>query len=63
MVISKINKDVFDDAQKSLRDFRHEQAVVQVAQMAATCEQVPLNVQNQTINMIAVDCLQQGGNE
>jgi len=38
-----------------------EQAVVQIAGMAVSCEQVPLRVENQTINMIAVDCLQQNG--
>ena len=34
-----------------------EQAVIQIAGMAVSCEQVPLRVENQTINMIAVDCL------
>lgn len=38
-----------------------EQAVIQVAQQAVTCEQVPLRIENQTINMIAVECLQQQG--
>ncbi len=37
--------------------YGYTQAVTQVAQMAVTCEQVPLNVENTTINMIAVDCL------
>ncbi len=37
----------------------YEQAILQVAQQAATCQQVPLNVQNQTITLIAVECLQQ----
>ena len=37
--------------------YGYEQAVVQVAQQAVTCEQVPLRVENQTINMIAVECL------
>jgi len=35
----------------------YEQAVVQVAQQAATCQQVPLRVENQTINVVAVECL------
>ncbi len=47
--------------------YGYEQAVVQIAGMAVSCEQVPLNVgpqgddpegPNQIINMIAVDCLQ-----
>jgi len=36
----------------------YEQAIIQVVQQAATCEQVPLRVEDQTINIIAVDCLQ-----
>lgn len=36
-----------------------ESAITQVAQQAATCQQVPLNIQNQTITLIAVECLQQ----
>ncbi len=40
--------------------YGYEQAIVQIAQMATTCKQVPLRVENQTMNMIAVDCLNQG---
>ena len=36
----------------------YEQAIVQLIQQAATCQQVPVTFQNQTINMIAVECLQ-----
>ncbi len=37
-----------------------KQAVFQIAQIAATCQQVPLRLENnKTINLIAVDCLQQ----
>ncbi len=51
--------------------YGYEQAVVQMAGMAVSCEQVPLNLgpsrddpagPNQTINMIAVECLNQGVN-
>jgi len=38
--------------------YGYEQAVIQVAQQAATCQQVPLTIENQTINLIAVECLQ-----
>ena len=41
--------------------YGYEQAVIQIVEMSANCEQVPLRVENQTINMIAVDCLQQNG--
>jgi Tfp pilus assembly protein PilO len=37
----------------------YEQAVIQLVQQALTCQQVPIRVQNQTINIIAVECLQQ----
>jgi len=33
--------------------------VLEIARVAITCQQVPLIIGNQTINMIAVDCLQQ----
>ena len=39
--------------------YGYEQAIIQVIQQAVTCQQVPLIVGNQTINMIAVECLQQ----
>ena len=39
--------------------YGYQQAVVDLAQLAVTCQQVPLRIGNQTINMIAVDCLQQ----
>lgn len=36
----------------------YQQAIVDIINRALTCEQVPLFVQNQTINLIAVECLQ-----
>ena len=39
--------------------YSYEQAVVQVVQQAVTCEQVPISVGNQTINVVAVECLQE----
>lgn len=38
--------------------YGYEQAILQVAQQVATCQQVPLQVGNQTINVVAVECLQ-----
>jgi len=38
--------------------YGYEQAIIQVVQQAVTCEPVPLKVGNDTISMIAVDCLQ-----
>lgn len=35
----------------------YQQAIVQLIQQAATCQQVPVTFQNQTINMVAVECL------
>ena len=40
--------------------YGYEQAILQVMQQAVTCQQVPLTIENQTINIIAVGCLQQG---
>jgi len=37
----------------------YEQAVSQLFQGAIQCQQVPVTYQNQTINIIAVECLQQ----
>ena len=37
--------------------YGYEQAIIQITGMAVSCEQVPLRIENQTINMIAVDCL------
>ena len=39
--------------------YGYEQAIIQVAGKAAGCEQVPLISQNQSINIVAVECLQQ----
>ena len=36
----------------------YQYAILQIAQQAATCQQVPLTIGNQTINVIAVECLQ-----
>jgi len=36
-----------------------EFAIVSIMQQAATCQPVPLTFGNQTINLIAVECLQQ----
>ncbi|MBL7159947.1 MAG: hypothetical protein ISS95_00110 [Candidatus Aenigmarchaeota archaeon] len=36
----------------------YEQAIVQLVQQVSTCQQVPVIVGNQTINVIAVECLQ-----
>lgn len=41
--------------------YGYEQAIIQIAQKAVTCEQVPLTIENQTISLIAVDCLKQAG--
>lgn len=40
--------------------FGYEQAMIQIIQQAITCQQVPLRIGNETINIIAVGCLQQG---
>ena len=37
----------------------YEQAITQLMQQAQTCQQVTINLGNQTLDMIAVDCLKQ----
>lgn len=41
--------------------YGYEQAVVQVVQQAVTCKPVPLRIGNETISIIAIDCLTQAG--
>ena len=41
-----------------LRNEGLQYAVTSIMQQAITCQPVPLTFQDQTINMIAVDCLQ-----
>ena len=36
-----------------------EYAIVSIMEQAITCQTVPLTFKNQTINMIAIECLQQ----
>lgn len=39
--------------------FGYEQAIIQLVQQVSTCQQVPLIVGNYTVNVVAVECLQQ----
>jgi len=38
-------------------NFGYEQAIGQVYSIAIQCQQIPLMYQNQTINLVSVDCL------
>ena len=38
----------------------YDQAIVEVLQQASTCQQVILRYQNFTLNLFAVECLQNG---
>ena len=38
--------------------YGYEQAIIQIVQQAVTCNEVPLRVENETINMIASECLE-----
>jgi uncharacterized membrane protein YraQ (UPF0718 family) len=40
-----------------------EQAIITIMQQASNCQQVPLTVEDQTLNLVAVECFQQSGNE
>lgn len=41
----------------------YEQAISQIIQIASSCQQVPLRMNNQTINIVSVECLQQQSEE
>jgi len=43
--------------QVGIAQYGYNQAILTVAEQAATCQQVPLIIGNQTINLIAVECL------
>lgn len=38
----------------------YQQAVIQLLQQASTCNPVPVKANNVTLNLVAVECLQQG---
>jgi len=38
----------------------YQQAIVQLLQQAATCQAVPVSAQNVTLNLVAMECLQEG---
>ena len=40
-------------------NYGYEQAITKLMQRAQTCQQVTINLGNQTLDMIAVDCLKQ----
>jgi hypothetical protein len=42
--------------------YGYQGAIVQIFQKASQCDQVPIYVQNQTINLVAIECLQQPKN-
>ena len=57
----KIAKDVSLYQQGAT--YGYQQAIIGVAQEASKCQQVPLVIGNQTMNIIWVDCLQQQAQE
>lgn len=38
--------------------YGYEQTIIWVMQQVATCQQVPLRIENKTIEIVAVECLQ-----
>lgn len=57
--------DKYQQKQKQINTFYqgvqygHNQVIVQLFQQSITCQKVPVTVENQTINLIAVECLSQ----
>ena len=39
-------------------NYGYEQALLQIVKVAAQCKEVPITLYNETINLIAVECLQ-----
>lgn len=39
--------------------YGYQQAIVQIANQAVSCQQVPLKVENQTMNLVWTECLKQ----
>jgi hypothetical protein len=58
VVAPAINAKVVDWANQGYNKGVQD-AVVAIAQKATTCQQVPLSIGNQTLNIVAVDCLKQ----
>ena len=38
----------------------YQQAIIDIIQRATTCQTIPLTIENKTINLIAMECLQNG---
>lgn len=55
---SKINAKMESDKIDAVK-IGYQQAIIDLAQNVATCQQVPLIIGNQTINVVAVKCLQE----
>lgn len=43
--------------------YGYESAVYSLVEQAVTCEVVPVTIENQTINMVAVECLENFNNQ
>lgn len=43
----------------SVAQFGYQQAIIEIMEQALKCEQVPLYAGNDTLNIVAVECLQQ----
>jgi hypothetical protein len=52
-------KEIQLEAYQAGAQYGFDEAVTRLAEMAITCEQVPLRIENETFNVIAVGCLQQ----
>lgn len=56
----------FQDTQRALgaqEGFKegYQKAILEISQLASTCQQVPLVIGNTTLNVVAVDCLRGSG--
>jgi len=58
LVRPAINGFIINEQNRGI-EYGAQQTVITIAQQAATCNPVPLTVGNDTINLIAIECLQQ----
>ena len=52
-------EEIFQEGIEQGAQYGAEQTILEIFQLVSSCQQVPMVVQNQTVNLFAVECLQQ----
>jgi hypothetical protein len=58
-IIGYVGLDKYQETLRESAIAGYDYALMSILQIAVKCEQVPITFENQTINLIAVECLQQ----